>query len=281
MGIDMNHFFVITNEHKDPERKLATFIKDFLTNKGKRCTIGFTGKEIQSLSEEVDAILILGGDGTMLQAARDTIEKNIPLLGVNLGTLGYLAEVEKNGIEGALEQLIHGDFSIEERMMLTGRVEKNKEWLEDTFALNDVVLSREGPLQIIKFGITVNDQYLKGYSADGIIVATPTGSTGYNMSAGGPIVEPRAKILLLTPICPHTLNSRSIVLSPNDEIEIVVGAGKEEQLQKVEVTFDGSEKVDLKTGDKIRIKQSEKVTQIIKLSKVSFLDVLHKKMREG
>ena len=271
----MEHIFIITNEHKDPGLCVTEQIREFIKNSGKRCTTG-----CEQIHEDADCVLVLGGDGTMLQAARDTIDRNLPLLGVNLGTLGYLAEVEKSNLEAALNQLIRDEFYIEERMMLTGRIMKDGQWLSDEYALNDIALTRKGPLQIIHFDITVNGQFLKEYGADGILVATPTGSTGYNLSAGGPIVEPGARIILMTPICPHTLHSRSIVLSSEDEIGISVGADREGREQIVEVAFDGGHNVELSTGDKIVIKQSEKVTRIMRLNKVSFLEILHKKMSE-
>jgi len=285
----MEHIFVITNEHKDPGLCVTGQIEDFMKKHGKRCTVqvkesgtqafdGYTNSD--HIPEDVDCVLVLGGDGTLLQAARDTIDRNLPLLGVNLGTLGYLAEVERGNLEAALAQVIRDEFTIEERMMLNGRIQKDGEWLSDEYALNDIALTRKGPLQIIHFDITVNGQFLKEYGADGILVATPTGSTGYNMSAGGPIVEPGARILLMTPICPHTLHSRSIVLSSEDEIGISVGANRDGRKQIVEVAFDGGHQVELTIGDRICIKRSEKVTRIIKLNKVSFLEVLHKKMSE-
>ncbi len=285
----MEHIYIITNEHKDPGLSVTGRIKELINSQGKRCTVqvkepkelltgGYT--DCKHIPDDVDCVLVLGGDGTMLQAARDTIDRNLPLLGVNLGTLGYLAEVEKSNLEAALKQLFADEFTIEERMMLTGRIMKDGKWLPDEYALNDIALTRKGPLQIIHFDITVNGQFLKEYGADGILVATPTGSTGYNLSAGGPIVEPGARIILMTPICPHTLHSRSIVLSSKDEIGISVSEDREGKKQTVEVAFDGGHNVELTTGDRICIKRSQKVTRIIRLNKVSFLEILHKKMSE-
>ena len=133
---------------------------------------------------------------------------------------------------------------------------------------------------MFKFNIYVNGQFLNDYNADGMIVTTPTGSTGYNLSAGGPLVEPRAKLIMLTPICPHTLNQRSIILSPEDVIEIEIPQGRDERVQTVEASFDGSHVVPLRTGDRLRIVKSEKMTEFIHLNQVSFLEVLHKKMAE-
>lgn len=229
--------------------------------------------------EEAACALVLGGDGTVLRAARNMMDMDIPLLGINLGTLGYLAEVEIAAIEEALNKLLEGRFIQEERMMLVGRVYKHGTE-EEKFALNDIVISRCGSLQVLSFQIYVNGQFLNSYSADGMIVATPTGSTGYNMSAGGPIVEPGARLLLMTPICPHTLNTRSIVLAPDDEIRIEIPEGKDGQMQRVEASFDGSDRICLQTGDSVVVCRADKTTGILKLNTESFLTVLHKKMSE-
>lgn len=295
----MKHFYIITNGHKDRNLEKTNYIRDYLEQRQQKCTIqvqeavekGYT--DSARIPWDVDCILVLGGDGTLLEAARDTINRDIPLLGINLGTLGYLAEVEETGLDAALNQLIEGNYEVEQRMMLTGRVmrggihEKLHEekgigqyGMEESYALNDIAITRSGSLQIISFQVYVNGQFLNEYQADGVIVATPTGSTGYNLSAGGPIVEPKAELLLVTPICPHTLNTRSIILSPCDRVEIWIGTGHDETLQQVEVNFDGSHKLTLYTGDKVVIEKAVMTTGIVKLNKVSFLEVLHKKMSE-
>ena len=283
----MKHFYLITNEIKDPQGVYTERITAYLEAHGgmvtcidnTACAAMNTIVHGDCAGEEMTCVLVLGGDGTLLRAARNMIDKDIPLLGINLGTLGYLAEVEISAIEPALDRLLAGDFTREERMMLVGQVKK-QEHLEENFALNDIVISRCGSLQILTFHIYVNGQFLNSFSADGMIVATPTGSTGYNMSAGGPVVEPAANLLLLTPICPHTLNTRSIVLAPEDEVRIESPQGKDGKLQSVEANFDGSHKISLGTGDSIVIRKATKTTGILKLNTESFLTVLHKKMSE-
>ena len=285
----MKQFYVITNRHKDPQLEVTNRIKKYIEERGGNCTIQVKEPNPRReesytdsawLPEETECMLVLGGDGTMLQAARDTVEKRVPILGINLGTVGYLAEIELPGIENALDRLLRDEYELEERMMLIGTVKKEGADPEEDCAHNDIAITRNGSLQIIKYSIYVNDLFLYSYSADGVMVSTPTGSTGYNLSAGGPIVEPKAKLLLITPICPHTLNTRSIVLGADDRITIEINAGREGEILEVEANFDGSHKVTLKTGDRIEIRQSEKKTDIIKLNNVSFLEVLHKKMNE-
>lgn len=294
----MKHFYLITNEIKDPQGiytgRIAAYLKAhgcMVTCVANNAEMALSvGRETKSGVLESDALpscnihetvcaLVLGGDGTLLRAARNMMDSDIPLLGINLGTLGYLAEVEIGAIEPALDKLLAGDFVREERMMLEGRA-KRQEGSAQNYALNDIVISRCGSLQVLTFHIYVNGQFLNSFSADGMIVATPTGSTGYNMSAGGPIVEPEARLILLTPICPHTLNTRSIVLSPEDEVRIEIPAGKDGRLQTVEANFDGSHEIILQTGESISIRRALKTTGILKLNTESFLTVLHKKMSE-
>ncbi len=283
----MKTFLIITNRTKDPELKLTSHIKQYLTKKGATVkTIirkaGNSGDDIvnSDLQEEIDCILVLGGDGTLLKAARDTAGKNIPILGVNLGTLGFLAEVECNHIEDALERVMNGEFQTQERMMLCGKILHGEDEKNISPALNDITITRCGSLQILRFGIYVNQQFLCKFSADGMIVATPTGSTGYNMSAGGPIVEPGADLIVLTPICAHTLNARSIVLRAEDEIAIEIEQGRDGTSLTVEANSDGNEKITMVTGDKIIINKSINTTTILKLNQVSFLETLHKKMSD-
>ncbi|MDE5939337.1 MAG: NAD(+)/NADH kinase [Lachnospiraceae bacterium] len=276
----MKRFFLITNEAKDPAGAFTKKITDIIERHGGEAVC--VKNERHALAESgmagVDCALVLGGDGTLLRAAGNMMDSDIPLLGINLGTLGYLAEVESACAEEAVIKLLRDEYVREERMMLSGRVMAGQE--EERYALNDIVISRCGSLQILNVRIYVNDRFLNDYCADGVIVATPTGSTGYNLSAGGPIVEPSARLLLLTPICPHTLNTRSIVFSPEDEITVEIPAGKDGHEQVVEASFDGSNTVTLRTGDRVRIRRSDKTTGIVRLNTESFLTVLHKKMSE-
>ena len=282
----MEHFYIITNKSKDPDYRVTYRVRDYLVENGKKCSIQENEEKISDgkytdasvVKQDVDCVIVLGGDGTLLQAANDLADKNVPFLGINLGTLGFLAEVNKNDIEDALKKLLSGEYEIEKRMMLEGRSYDTKGEKDNTGALNDIVITRKGSLQILNFSISVNGQFLHRYHADGMLVATPTGSTGYNLSAGGPIVDPKAQMMVITPICPHSMQNRSIVLSPEDEVTIEIETGHDRAGQEVEAIFDGSHKVTLYTGDRIVIRRSNKTTGIVKLSKVSFLENLHKKM---
>lgn len=284
----MNCFYVITNQLKDPEYKTTCFIRDYLESRGKKCFLssresltyreGYTNPN--KVPEEVECILVLGGDGTLLQAAVDLADRDIPFLGINFGTLGFLTEVNKNNIEEALNRLIEDDYCMENRMMIYGQTYSGERLIDDNRALNDIVITRKGSLQIINFSIYVNGQFLHRYNADGIIIATPTGSTGYSLSAGGPIVEPKAQLILISTICPHSMHNRSMVLSAEDVITVEIESSRDEKPQEVEAIFDGSHKVTLATGDKIVIQKSQKTTAIVKLNQVNFLEILHNKLRD-
>ena len=216
--------------------------------------------------------------GTVIQAARDLARRDVPFLGINVGTLGYLTEVEASEYGQALDTLIRGEYYLEKRMMLCGEVftEEGKTYAGK--ALNDIVISRQGVLRVVNFQIFVNGRYLNSYNADGMIISTPTGSTGYNLSAGGPIVEPGAEMLLITPICPHTLNARSIVLSGHDQVEIVIGPGRKMEKDRAVATFDGDTEIGLVSGERVKIRRSIHATKLIKLNDQSFLEVLSRKL---
>lgn len=277
----MKNFLIYTNIHKDKDLAVTGHIRHFLEQRG--CTVrAVTEKgDAQNVRMPIDCMLVLGGDGTILRAVRDSKELHIPILGINLGTLGYMTEVEPENIDNALSQLLAGDVETEERMMLWAEVQTADGRHEQQWALNDVVISRKGSLQINDFNIYVNGRFLKKYSADGIIITTPTGSTGYNLSAGGPIAEPGTKLLMITPICPHTLSQRSIILSPGDEIVVEIPGGREGQCQELEASFDGSGQMRMHTGDRITITKAEQEIVFLKLNKESFLENLRRKMSEN
>lgn len=293
----MNQFYIITNSEKDKNLKTTKQIYDYLTAHGKSCTVreyqktekvclnqekvqkevGYTNADW--IPEGTQCILVLGGDGTLIQAARDTVDRGIPLLGINLGNLGYLAEIEKSGIVDALDSLMADVYTLEPRMMLEGTVCRKGSGDIHNLALNDIVVNRAGALRVIDYEIYVNGEFLNRYSADGIIVSTPTGSTGYSLSAGGPIVSPMASMIVVTPICPHTLTARSIVLSGEDQVTIRLGSGRRVEREEAFATFDGEVSVPIATGDYVEIRKSEKTADILKISKISFLEVLRNKMR--
>ena len=286
----MKHFYVITNAQKDPGLKVAHRIQDYLQEKGIRCTLqeekensgGEQGPEYKSsnpdkIPDDVDCVLVLGGDGTVLRAARDLVKRHLPLFGVNLGTLGYLAEVDQDHLETALDHLVLGEYITEEHMMLRGVVcHEGQEILSDV-ALNDIVIARSGRIHVMDLKIYVNDRFLNEYSADGMIISTPTGSTGYNLSVGGPIVSPAASLILLTPIAPHTLNARSVILPDTAKIKVVIGKRKEPE-EEAEVAFDGDTTAEMTCEDYVVVEKAQSTVQFVKVDQISFLETLRKKM---
>ncbi|MDE5780953.1 MAG: NAD(+)/NADH kinase [Lachnospiraceae bacterium] len=289
----MNRFFLIANKDKDKDFIMTGKIKALIENMGGECYIRksdvpesvsskYSYTNPDEIPENIDCIIVLGGDGTLILAARDLVRLDIPFIGVNFGNLGYLAEVEKQDIEETIYKLIEGKYNIESRIMLSGTVYRDGKELESNVALNDIVVGRSGSLRVIDFNIYVDGIFLNQYTADGIIIATPTGSTAYNLSAGGPIVEPSANIVVLTPVCAHTLNTRSVVLSAESGIEIEICDDRHNTAdccddEKI-VSFDGNSNIKLIPGDRIKISKSELDTKIVKLSNKSFVEILQKKM---
>jgi NAD+ kinase len=267
------HVIIYPNTYKDPDGAITGKIRSCLEARG----ISY-GVYPQDPISDGDFVIAIGGDGTMLQAAREVRSLNAPIIGVNKGALGYLTEVEPDCIEEAIDRIAAGQYYLENRMMLSGRIRfANGEVMEDT-ALNDVVISRCGSLKIQLLRISVNGRFLHEFHADGVILTTPTGSTGYNLSAGGPLLEPTAQLITLTPICPHNLNRNSIVFSAEDEIEVEVLPSKDGGEQVMEASFDGSAVVKIKTGDRITITKSAGVTELMTLRQTSFLDILQEKL---
>jgi len=275
-------FLIVTNMVKDPGFNLTEKIVEYITAKG--CNVlravrnGDGEDDRLDGYSEIDAVIIIGGDGTILQAAREVSDRGIPILGVNAGNLGFLAEADPDNVREAIDRIIEGNHGISRRMMLKAVVKTSDGVRAMSPALNDIIISRNGTLQVNNFSVYVNDEFLFSYNGDGIIIATPTGSTGYNLSAGGPIVQPEASLILLTPVCAHTLNTRSIVLSDSDKIDVVIGMGRNGNSVSVEASSDGNEKCIMTSGDKITITRSENTASLIKLSNVSFLQTLNKKL---
>ena len=234
-------------------------------------------RRVRDIPDDTEAVIVLGGDGTLIQTAGILAPKNIPMIGINLGHLGYLAEVDKEKITPALDRLMSNDHTIEERMMLSGTPVIDGERGADLCAVNDIVVKTSGS-SVGSFMIEVNGTYLTTISGDGMIIATPTGSTAYNMSAGGPIVEPGSSMIVITPICPLGVVSRSVVLSGMDTIVIKLVKRSSRRVTHAGAFFDCGVGILLSDDDEIVIKKAEASIKLIKLSKESFLEVLSRKM---
>ena len=286
----MNNFYIITNSEKDRDLLMTDKIVSYLESHGMVCQVQHALKKQEGsfhytnpdlIPSEAQCIIVLGGDGTLLQAARDVVHTNLPLLGINLGNLGFLAEVDKQSVYPALDRLMQGDYELEQRMMLSGTVYRQDQIIGQDIALNDIVIAREGPLRVVRFKNYVNNVYLNSYNADGIIISTPTGSTGYSLSVGGPLVSPSASMMIMSPIAPHTLNARSIVFPAEDVITVELGEGRHRDREQGLASFDGDTVIPIVTGDRIVIKKASVSAKILKLNHLSFVEVLRQKMRNS
>ena len=255
----LKKFWIVTNDGKDTNHAVTGKVRELLEIAGRSCILCEKDAEKNIIRERIpdmiDCAIVIGGDGSLIEVARTLWKKDVPILGINMGTLGYLTEVEVSNLAEDITQMLKGDYLYEERMMLEGMFPNGKK----DVALNDIVVSRKGDdLRIIYFKLFVN---------------------GELMSAGGPIVEPTASLTVITPICSHALNTRSIVLSSDDEIVIEIGEGRRGNIEKVLVTFDGATSVPLETGDRLTICKAKESTKIMKINKISFLEILRRKMK--
>lgn len=284
----MKKFALLTNYSKDKRLVYTRMIKTYITENGGSYWIpryisepdkdGEQRYDFSDMPEDIECVLVLGGDGTLLQAARELLQRHIPLLGINLGTLGFLTSAEKSELPKCLDSVLDDSCSIDERMMLEGVAYHGSEKIQMNIALNDVIIARAGFSRLVELKIYVNGELLSIYNADGIIVSTPTGSTGYSLSAGGPIIFPQTDVIVITPICPHSLQARSLVVSGEDRIMIEIGRRRKTQKEEAMVTFDGRSAQELETGDRIEIYKAQETTQLIRLKGRSFYQVLQNKI---
>lgn len=286
----MDRFLIITNREKDTGLNLTRQIADYIKRAGKTAILSSVST-MQALADEVisegyfDCAIVLGGDGTIIQTVYDLMTHDIPILGVNLGTLGFLAEIEQQNVYEALVRLFRDDYQIEERIMIEGEIVRSQKNQTNQInqisvfsALNDAVITRKGFSRIISLHIYVNDILVDKFKGDGVIISTPTGSTAYNLSAGGPIVSQGAAVMVITPICPHSLSPRSVVVSAEDTVRVVIGRSKKTQEAEASVSFDGRNEIDLGTDDAVIIKKSKHSTRLVKLNRSGIYEVLRSKL---
>jgi len=234
---------------------------------------GYSRKEIPSKS---DLIIVFGGDGTLLSVARLVGKMGVPILGVNLGGLGFITEISRDDIRKEIDKVFSGNFSFEERIMLLADVYRKGRKIARQNALNDVVLNKSALSRMFEFDISINDQYVSTFRADGLILSTPTGSTAHSLSAGGPILYPTLGSFLMTPICPHTLTSRPIVLPDTFVLEVTVKSG-----DNVYLTLDGQVGFPLKVKDRIKIRKADYKTKFLVLHDRDYFQILRTKLKWG
>jgi NAD+ kinase len=284
----MKHVYLIINTDKDYELtyscKIIKWLKEHscevYIDQNVRSCYAFDAIDVTDESEldHIDFSIVLGGDGTIIHSARRLAQHEIPILGINLGNLGFLAEIEEHEWKEHLLEVLNGSYDIEPRMMLEAEIYENGALVEEGFGLNDVVISRMALSRMVGFSIFVNDKFVNYYSADGIIIATPTGSTAYNLSAGGPILAPYNEMIVMTPICPHSLTARSIVLSSDDVVKITFEHNRRSWENDLMVTIDGQEGKKISSETEIIIKKAQLKTRLIKLEGHDFYHILRRKL---
>ncbi len=241
--------------------------------------IGYSkGMAEAEIREQAELVVVLGGDGTLISVARLFSGKEVPIIGVNLGSLGFLTEVTVDELYPTLERCLKGDPRVSERMMLDVTVFRDNKEIDRTHVLNDIVINKGALARIVDLETKVNRHFLTTYKADGLIISTPTGSTGYSMSAGGPIIHPLMSCIVITPICPHTLTNRPIVVTDESIISITIASSFDE---KVYLTLDGQVGFKLMQGDSIEVRKALKTTALVMSKERDYFEILRTKLKWG
>jgi NAD+ kinase len=282
----MNNVGIAVNVRKSDARSTVQMIISWFEERGIRFwleeeiakELGLEGFSFSELSERCELLMALGGDGTLLHVARHACRRKTPILGVNLGSLGFLTEVLGSEVIPTLERILEGNARIEERMMLEADVQDaSGNSREKYVCLNDAVINKSAFSRAIQLNMNISGHYVGTFLADGLIVSTPTGSTAYSLSAGGPIVKPTIEALIATPICPHTLAVRPLIFSRDEELEIrVVSEGEE-----VVLTLDGQEGRELATDEKVVFRRAKETVSLVCPGEKSFYEVLRTKLALG
>ncbi len=257
------------------EKKGGSFHKLKVREKGSELMENFT--DISELPKDSVCVMVFGGDGTIIQAARELAPEGIPILGVNLGTVGFLAEVELHEIHEAIDAVFEKNFHLEKRFMLSGKVIKEGKTVYEANALNDIVVARGNLVRAIRTAVYIDGNPMKSLYGDGIIVTTPTGSTGYNLSAGGSIIMPDAEVFGILPICPHSLDSRGVITSASSKVDIAVEWNKKSEPEEAIVSFDGNKGIRLMPGDRVEIIKAELTVPFLRINDFKFFDSVRKK----
>jgi len=267
---------IIVNLQKDGASFLVEEISNYLNDLGIKVVVfSYSGKADIPELETADLVFSLGGDGTVLFCSRIVESMSIPILAVNIGDFGFITEISREEWKSAFTKYKNGQLDLSRRVMIKVIVERNGEKVAFHKGLNDAVISSNGISNIIKLNLQINETNLGKYRADGIIVATPTGSTAYSISAGGPILDPEMEALIINPICPFTLSNRPIVVSGNEVVQITV---EEDQRTDVILSVDGQDAYPLRAGDRIIVERSQTKALLIRSDKRNFYDILRSKL---
>ena len=276
---------IIANVDKDTELVHTGLLAESVISMGGMVKIesGLSGRigigepcaDDDAVLDGSDIAICLGGDGTFLKVARKVYKKNIPILGINLGNLGFLTEVDRSDIVQAVGHIFNGDYKIQERLMLEADIWRDDRLTASDVALNDVVISRGAISRILHVKAFINGIFVDSFPGDGLIVSSPTGSTAYSLSAGGPIVEPDTELMIITPICPHILYSRSFITMANSVIKAVVDENFQHSAM---VTFDGQEGYEIRGGDCVEVRKSPYTVKLLRINSRNFFNILRTKI---
>ncbi len=287
MPFSMKNFILIPHKDKAGSIQLAVELISWFEQHN--CTVYLSNNDAELVNypelgaskdlmlSKAEAVIVLGGDGAILGAAHDYAPHNLAILGVNFGRLGFLTELERDEVEGGMAKLIEDDYSIEERMLLSGRIVRSGKTIQEFTGLNDAVIAKGVLARLIKLKMFIDNEYFTTYPADGLIVSTPTGSSAYSLSAGGPMCEPTLETLIITPICAHTFYSRSLIISANQTVRVIVKSDEEE----IVLTIDGRSCHRLKQDDEIYIGKSDIRLKMLKLQGRSFYSLLRGRLSKG
>jgi len=258
------------------KRGLQTLLEDATAEfMEKKCA---DSRPLASIGQDIDLAIVVGGDGTMLHVARSLARFGVPLIGVNLGHLGFLTDIPTERMYEELTHILDGDFETEERILLEAEVVRDGKVLHADNAFNDVVINKGQLARLIEFETWLDDEFVNSTRADGIIIATPTGSTAYALSAGGPILQPTLPAIILVPICPHTLSDRPLAVSSDSHVEIVMTSTAR---QSAHVTLDGQTNFTVQDNDRVRVRRAERPVTLIHPSRRNHYDVLRAKLHWG
>jgi len=277
---------IIANIAKEKSPEYTAALREWMIGRGLEVYLeeriaakigGLAGVESRTLWSLVDLIVVFGGDGTILRTVRLVRDRDVPIVGINLGVFGYLTEVNLDEMYSAMEVILAGDFQVEKRMMLDVEIGGEEETFREGSVLNDVVINRGNLSRIVELETTVDGRYMTTFKADGLIISTPTGSTAYSLSAGGPIVFPELYSIIINPICPHTLTNRPIILPEKAEIKVTLRSMEE----GATVTLDGQASFTVKSGDTVTIRKSRHITTLVSSPHRGYLEILRTKLGWG
>ena len=280
----MKNFLIVARSFSDLHEKYINIVRDYIKSHGGMCILDLDTCSDSSdapivVDDTVECIITVGGDGTVVRVAQNVTNREVPIVGLNCGHLGYLCDMSAENIEHCLDQLLSDNYKIDKRMMLEGECSSDEG--NHYRALNDIVVAPVAAgLYVLNLTVKVNGIQLYNHNCDGLILATPTGSTAYNLSANGPIVSPHADCIILTPINPHTLNSRSIILASTDEVEVTIQARHDDDDPQANVVYDGTLRQTLKKGQQLRIYRSNTTSHMVMLENVNFLERIRARMQE-